>query len=78
MAIHFSLQQLCQIVYERTNSDVIDGNDVDRCKTEFLKVLDDGFFKSRYERCSESDKKIHICDGEMRRFAVYYFERCTK
>ena len=54
----FFLQQLCQIVYERTNSDVIDGNDVDRCKTEFLKVLDDGFFKSRYERCSESDKKF--------------------
>lgn len=54
----FFIQQLCQIVYARTNLDVIDGNDVDRCKTEFLKVLDDGFFKSRYERCSESDKKF--------------------
>ena len=27
-------------------------------RSEFLKVLDDGFFKSRYERCSESDKKF--------------------
>ena len=25
---------------------------------EFLKMLDDGFFRSRYERCAESDKKF--------------------
>lgn len=73
----FFLQQLCQIVYERTNSDVIDGNDVDRCKTEFLKSW---MTVSSNRDMNDAPKviKIHICDGEMRRFAVYYFERCTK
>ena len=54
----FFIQQLCQIVYKRTDSAVITGNDIDLCVNEFFKLLDDGFFKSRYERCAESDKKF--------------------
>lgn len=54
----FFIQQLCQIVYKRTESNVIAVNDVNMCLDEFFKLLDDGFFKSRYERCAESDKKF--------------------
>lgn len=54
----FFIQQLCQIVFNRTDSKIIDKDDVDSCITEFLTMLDNGFFKSRYERCAESDKKF--------------------
>lgn len=54
----FFIQQLCQIVYKRTDSSVIEYSDVDHGIDEFLKMLDDGFFRSRYERCAESDKKF--------------------
>lgn len=54
----FFIQQLCQIVYKRTDSDIIKGSDVETCLNEFFELLDDGFFKSRYERCAESDKKF--------------------
>ena len=54
----FFIQQLCQIVYKRTDSSVIEYSDVDQGIDEFLKMLDDGFFRSRYERCAESDKKF--------------------
>ena len=54
----FFIQQLCQIVFNKTDSKIIDKDDVDSCITEFLTMLDNGFFKSRYERCAESDKKF--------------------
>ena len=54
----FFIQQLCQIVYKRTDSQIITENDVSICLDEFFELLDDGFFKSRYERCSETDKKF--------------------
>lgn len=54
----FFIQQLCQIVYKRTDSDVITELDVNSCIDEFFKLLDEGFFKSRYEKCAESDKKF--------------------
>ena len=54
----FFIQQLCQIVYKRTDSSLIEYSDVDQGIDEFLKMLDDGFFRSRYERCAESDKKF--------------------
>lgn len=54
----FFIQQLCKIVYDGTDKAVIDECDV-VCKVDdFLKSLDEGFFRSRYERCSESDKKF--------------------
>lgn len=54
----FFIQQLCKIVYDKTNKDVIELSDVENCIDEFLSFLDERFFKSRYERCAESDKKF--------------------
>ena len=54
----FFIQQFCQIVYKKNDKSVIDDVAVDSCVNEFFKVLDEGFFKSRYERCAESDKKF--------------------
>lgn len=54
----FFIQQLCKIVYDKTNKDVIELFDVENCIDEFLSSLDERFFKSRYERCAESDKKF--------------------
>ena len=54
----FFIQQLCKIVYDKTNKDGIELSDVENCIDEFLSSLDERFFKSRYERCAESDKKF--------------------
>lgn len=54
----FFIQQLCQVVFRESNKDVIDAEDVDSSIEEFLRVLDEGFFKSRYERCAPSDKNF--------------------
>ncbi len=54
----FFIQQLCQIVYRESNSDTITVSDVNSNIENFLDTLDKGFFKSRYERCAESDKKF--------------------
>ena len=55
----FFIQQLCKIVYDKTNKDVIELSDVENCIDE-LSSLDEGFFKSRYERCAESDKNLFL------------------
>ena len=54
----FFIQQLCKIVYQNTDEDLIEESDVEKCIDEFLKTLDEGFFRARYERCAESDKKF--------------------
>lgn len=54
----FFIQQLCQIVYKNRNGNMIKIADVENSIDEFLKTLDDGFFMTRYERCSESEKKF--------------------
>lgn len=54
----FFIQQLCKIVYQNTEEDLIEISDVENCIDEFLKTLDEGFFRTRYERCAESDKKF--------------------
>lgn len=54
----FFIQQLCQIVYKKTDSDKIEISNVESCIADFLKTLDEGFFKSRYERCAQTDKKF--------------------
>lgn len=54
----FFIQQLCQIVYRESNLDTITVSDVNSNIENFLDTLDKGFFKSRYERCAESDKKF--------------------
>lgn len=54
----FFIQQLCQVVYKNTSKNLIEEIDVEHNINEFLKILDNGFFKARYERCAESDKKF--------------------
>lgn len=54
----FFLQQMCQIVYKNTDEQVISDVDVKSNVDNFFKLLDTGFFKSRYERCAERDKKF--------------------
>lgn len=54
----FFIQQLCKIVYDKSSNSVIDEEDVSEAKKQFYKTLDDGFFKVRYERCVDGDKKF--------------------
>jgi len=54
----FFIQQLCQIVYKETSNSVIEIDDIDSIIDTFFHTLDTGFFKVRYERCSDGDKKF--------------------
>ena len=54
----FFVQQLCKIVYQNAQGKKIYEVDVAHSISEFFQDLDDGFFKVRYERCTESDKKF--------------------
>jgi len=54
----FFIQQICQVIYQNTDEKEIRGIHVDNNVGEFLKMLDVGFFKVRYERCADSDKKF--------------------
>ena len=54
----FFIQQMCQIVYKNVDEKVIQASHVEESIGEFFKTMDIGFFKVRYERCAESDKKF--------------------
>lgn len=54
----FFIQQMCQIVYKNTDGKQIEGIHVEHNIKEFFQTLDVGFFKVRYERCADSDKKF--------------------
>lgn len=54
----FFIQQLCQIVYQNVKGTNINDIDVSESLADFFKTLDNGFFKVRYERCADSDKKF--------------------
>ncbi len=54
----FFIQQLCQIVYKETDNRMIGLYDIKNVITTFFNTLDNGFFKVRYERCSDGDKKF--------------------
>lgn len=54
----FFIQQLCQIVYQNASKKRIEVVDVEQSIDKFFKELDEGFFKTRYERCAQSDKKF--------------------
>ena len=54
----FFIQQMCQIVYQNTDDRIIQDFHVKNSIDEFFKLLDTGFFKVRYERCAESDRKF--------------------
>lgn len=54
----FFIQQMCQIVFKNTNEKEINISDIEEGINEFFETLDTGFFKVRYERCADSDKKF--------------------
>ncbi len=54
----FFIQQICQIVYQNTDEKKIKSLHVEHNIDEFFQMLDIGFFKVRYERCADSDKKF--------------------
>lgn len=54
----FFIQQLCHIVYLNTDESLIEYSDVEKSIPDFYQNLDTGFFKVRYERCSDGDKKF--------------------
>lgn len=54
----FFIQQLCKIVYDNTDKNLIDKINVDDAIQIFFDTLDSGFFKVRYERCADGDKKF--------------------
>lgn len=54
----FFIQQMCQIVFKNTNEKEIKSTHVEENIDEFFETLDVGFFKVRYERCADSDKKF--------------------
>lgn len=54
----FFVQQLCQIVFQNATGDVITPEDVEANIDTFFHLLDNGFFRVRYERCTEADKKF--------------------
>jgi len=52
----FFIQQFCKVVYDTANEKCIDVGLVENNINEFFEALDDGFFRSRYERCSDMEK----------------------
>ena len=54
----FFIQQMCQVVYKNAVEKEIDCSCVENSIKEFYKLLDVVFFKVRYERCADSDKKF--------------------
>lgn len=54
----FFIQQFCQIVYNNVNDKIIQKMDITKSMDEFFETLDIGFFRVRYERCSDGEKKF--------------------
>ncbi len=54
----YFIQQFCNIVYEQTENKKIDVQLINKVIPVFFETLDSGFFKVRYERCSDMDKKF--------------------
>lgn len=54
----FFIQQLCKIVYQENSAETIEAEVVERVLPKYYEALDNGFFKVRYERCSDSEKKF--------------------
>lgn len=52
----YFIQQLCQILYDSANNDVISKNDLDEVIEKYYDTLDKGFYLARYERCSQKQK----------------------
>lgn len=54
----FFIQQMCQVVYNNTSEEEINHYHVEDNIGAFFEMLDVGFFRVRYERCSDGEKKF--------------------
>lgn len=54
----YFIQELCSLIYQRLEGKRIDIGNVENVIGDFYKALDRGFFRVRYERCSEGDKRF--------------------
>lgn len=54
----YFIQQLCSLLYENVDGKYIDIDSVDSVLDVFFETLDNGFFRVRYERCSDMDKRF--------------------
>lgn len=54
----YFIQQFCNLVYDEAEGKQIDIELIEEIKSVFFETLDNGFFKVRYERCSDMDKKF--------------------
>ncbi|MBQ6735703.1 MAG: ATP-binding protein [Lachnospiraceae bacterium] len=54
----FYVQQFCQIVFQRTEREIIALKDVEDAVAVYYHTLDGGFFRARYERCSDTEKEF--------------------
>lgn len=54
----FFIQQLCKITYDLSQEALITEIDVKKAEKQYYDILDTGFFRSRYERCSQTDKRF--------------------
>ena len=52
----FFLQQLCSIVWNQLNENTISLSIVKEAEEDYVKQLDEGFYKVRYERCTDREK----------------------
>lgn len=54
----YFIQQFCNLAYEEADGKYIDVQLIDNVVPNFYETLDTGFFKVRYERCSDMDKRF--------------------
>ena len=56
----FFIQQLGKVLFDELKGSRIDKKMVDGIKPTYYDTLDSGFYKTRYERCSDSEKEFII------------------
>lgn len=54
----FFVQQLCHTIFESMSSSSVTSEDVLNIEKEYYAILDKGFYNSRYQRCTERDKRF--------------------
>lgn len=54
----YFIQQFCNIVYDEAEDKQINSKLIEKVTSLFFETLDSGFFKVRYERCSDMDKRF--------------------
>ena len=56
--VAYFIQQFCKIIWGRADQDEIDAEMVEQTEKEYLRQLDEGFFRVRYERCTDNEKNF--------------------